>query len=351
MLVSGCAIKVVGLPRRVGGSDHFIKENGAAFSFHPEARTVVELLRLSLTDKLFAATDYKVVGLALVFLRNGTCDPAHQDKATGWQVYRMEDPAPSLPGGLRLLFSFTPGRQMQYSRLVGGVRQVLKPPELPDDFGTAQVIGQSARAAGAGGRRVPGNDLFHARINSRSGGGAAGPRAQQQQPRVEVTVRLDVWLPALGAARKALQVPSFMRNSAYRIFAASGGATYQGVGGGARPAAELTSEADSFSKLHCGRCVKPLSESASTHHSKAVNEGATYWVCGVCDEKLRACGQDRKAVSHCPTAAEGGSGCKCCCKPKQAPTSKRKAGGKGFSSPKMRKLKARRKNEFQEGDH
>jgi hypothetical protein len=86
----------------------------------------------------------------------------------------MEDPAPNLPGGLHLLYSFMPGRQMQYSRLIGGVRQVLKPPEVPGDFGTAQVIGQSARAAGAprseGGER---GDLWHARINSRSGGGAA----------------------------------------------------------------------------------------------------------------------------------------------------------------------------------
>jgi hypothetical protein len=144
---------------------------------------------------------------ALVFRRNGPRDPAHQDKATAREVYQMEDPAPRLPGGLRLLISFTPGRQVQYSRLVGGN---LVPLQLPPDFGTAQVIGQSARAAGAprseGGEH---GDLWHGRINSRRGGGAAGPRTRvQQQPRVEVTVRLDVRLPALGAARNKLQVPS-----------------------------------------------------------------------------------------------------------------------------------------------
>jgi hypothetical protein len=99
---------------------------------------------------------------------------------------------------------------------VGGVRQLLGPPLLPDDFGTAQVIGQLARAAGAGGRRVPGHDLFHARINSRSCGGAAGAEPAQQQPHVEVTVRLDDRLPALPGKSKALQVPSFARNSALR---------------------------------------------------------------------------------------------------------------------------------------
>ncbi len=89
-----------------------------------------------------------------------------------------------------------------------------------DDFGTAQVLGQSARAAGAprseGGER---GDLWHARINSRSGGGAAGPEpepAQQQQPRVEVTVRLDVRLPGLPG--KALQVPNLHNSFAYNVF-------------------------------------------------------------------------------------------------------------------------------------
>jgi hypothetical protein len=67
---------------------------------------------------------------------------------------------------------------------------------------------------------------------------------------VEVTVRLDVRLPALGAGRQALQVPSLEGNSAYRIF--------HGVGRGARQAAEPISEDNRFSKLHCGRCMKPL---------------------------------------------------------------------------------------------
>jgi hypothetical protein len=215
---------------------------------------------------------------------------------------------------------------MQYSRLVSGVRQVLKPPELPPAFGTAQVIGQSARAAGAprseGGER---GDLWHARINSRSGGGAAGAEPAQQ-PRVEVTVRLDVRLPALPGESKALQVPSFEGNSAYSLFHRSG-QTYQSVGRGARLAAEPVSEEYRFSKFHCGRCMKPLSESIKD--AKALNKGATYWVCGVCDEELRACGGlDRKAVWKCPTAAEGGSGCKCCCKPKQAaPSYKRRKSG------------------------
>ncbi len=88
----------------------------------------------------------------------------------------MEDPARGLPGGLRLLVSFTPGRQMQYSRRVG---VDLVPLQLPPEFATAQVIGQSARAAGAprskGGE---GGDLWHGHINSRSGGGAAGPEPE-----------------------------------------------------------------------------------------------------------------------------------------------------------------------------
>jgi hypothetical protein len=70
----------------------------------------------------------------------------------------------------------------------------LVPLPLPPAFGTAQVLGQSARAAGAprseGGER---GDLFHARINSRSGGGAAGAGPEPaQQPRV-VVARLDGW--------------------------------------------------------------------------------------------------------------------------------------------------------------
>jgi hypothetical protein len=104
-------------------------------------------------------------------------------------------------------------------------------------------------AAGAprseGGER---GDLWHARINSRSGGGAAGAEPAQQQPRVEVTVRLDVRLPALS--RKALEVPSLQSNFAYSLF--QGKDMHQGVGWGERPAAEKISDADRFSKLHCG---------------------------------------------------------------------------------------------------
>ncbi len=190
----------------------------------------MELLRLSLADTrgfslslsntLFAETDYKVGGLALVFRRTRSpdvqCDPAHQDKATGWPVYQMEDPAPNLPGGLRLLIKFTKGRTMEYSRRVGCDLVPLSPA-----FGTAQVIGQSTRAAGA--PRSSGGecgDLFHTRINSRSGGGAAGAEpepAQQQQSHMEVTVRLDVRLPALGGGRSALQVPK-LSISAYSLF-------------------------------------------------------------------------------------------------------------------------------------
>ncbi len=76
-------------------------------------------------------------------------------------------------------------------------------------------------------------------------------------------------------------MPSLDRSSADRIFH-SVPQTYQGVGRGARPAAEPISEEDRFSKLHCGRCRKPLSESA--RHHKALNKGATYWVCGECDK-------------------------------------------------------------------
>ncbi len=135
--------------------------------------------------------------------------------------------------------------------------------------------------------RVPGNEMFHARINSRSGGGAAGPRtcAQRQQPRVEVQVRLHVRLPGCrGAGRAALQVPS-VRSYAYdmlHIFK-----PHQGVGTGMQ-AAEPISEADRFSKLHC----------------------------------------------------------KCCCKAKQAPPHSKRCKS-GFTPPKARKLQARRRKQFE----
>ncbi len=156
---------------------------------------------------------------------------------------------------------------------------MLKPPELPDDFGTAQVIGQSARAAGAprskGGGR---GDMFQARINSRSGGGAAGARTrtQQQQPGVEVTVRQDVRLP--GPPNKTLQVPTctttlrtqrFPRREPWQ---AGRGADQRGG---------------------------PLQQASLRPH-------------GMCDEELRARGgQDSTEVWKCPTTAEGESGCMC----------------------------------------
>ncbi len=57
--------------------------------------------------------------------------------------------------------------------------------------------------------------------NSRSRGGAAGARtrAQQQQPRVDVSVRLDVRLPTCRRAdKRKLQVPSLQRNFASSLF-------------------------------------------------------------------------------------------------------------------------------------
>jgi hypothetical protein len=87
--------------------------------------------------------------------------------------------------------------------------------------------------------------------------------------------------------------------------------------------------------------MKPLADSNKNH--KALNKGAWHWVCWTCDAELRARGvQDSMDVWMCPTAADGELGCKCCCKPKQAaPSGKRKAGGQGFSSSKLRKWKKR----------
>ncbi len=61
-------------------------------------------------------------------------------------MYQRPDPAPDVRGGLRWLISFGANRSMAYSRMVGGV---LVPDPLPDGCATAQVIGQSARSAGA----------------------------------------------------------------------------------------------------------------------------------------------------------------------------------------------------------
>jgi hypothetical protein len=120
------------------------------------------------------------------------------------------------------------------------------------------------------------------------------------------------------------------------------------VGRGARPAREQVSKEERFSKLHCGRCRKPLSQC----NFKAVNKGATYWVCCVCSEELRASGgQDSTVVWDCPTAAKGKGGCKCCC---AAAKERQVSGGKRpksrFSSRKKRKWTEQRNNKLRKGD-
>ncbi len=164
-------------------------------------------------------------------------------------------------------------------------------------------------------------------------------------------MRLDVRLPELGAACKALEVPSLEGNYAYNLLH---GVLHphQGVGRGARPAAEKISEEDRSSKLHCGCCRKPLS--ALTF--KAANKGATYWVCGACDQELRArraCGgQDSKDVWKCPTAAKGDSGCVCWCAvaKKQQVSGGKRPKSKGHTSSKKQKWTTQKKNESQKGD-
>jgi hypothetical protein len=255
----------------------------------------------------------------------------HQDKYTGADVYQMADPAPDVPGGLRWLSSFTEGRSMLYKRRdANGVLQDL---HVADDFPTAQVIAQSARAAGTP-RSEDGarSDLWHGRINNATAG-------------LEVTVRLDVRLSALSG--KALAVPYLSTTFAYRIFHGTPNKLYKGVGRGARPAAELVSEEERFSKLHCGCCRKPLSES---HNHKAVEKGATYWVCGECDKELSACGGlDRQAEWKCPTAADGGSDCLCwSAAAKKQPDAKKRP--KSFSSSKKQRWQAQRMQELQESD-
>jgi hypothetical protein len=319
----------------------------------------IELIRQRLTQTLFAQTPYKVGGLALVVSRHDPRPdgPMHQDKYTGSHVYQMPDPAEDVPGGLRWLISLGAHRSMAYSRRVGGV---LVPMQLPDGCATAQVVGQSARAAGApryeGGPR---GDLYHGRINPRR---VHGPRppipataqyppahppqwSQTQTPLrpapavdfaglreseggergdllhgringaagLEVIVRLGVRLPALGAVRDTLEVPSLKGNYAYRLFHTTG--AFQDVGRGTRRrAAEKVSEQERFSKLHCGHCMKALN---SAINIKALNKGAWYWVCAMCGMELRTCGVEEMDDWLCPTAAEGMSGCLCCCTPKQ----------------------------------
>jgi hypothetical protein len=80
--------------------------------------------------------------------------------------------------------------------------------------------------------------------------------------------------------------------------------------------------------------MKPLSKG----NHKAVNEGATYWVCygdSFCASL---------AVSKCPTAAEGGSGCKCCADAKkQQVCAGKRPKNKLFSSTKKQKWEANKK--------
>jgi hypothetical protein len=298
-------------------------------------------------------------GLALVFRRRSPqpdVDQMHQDKYTGAHVYQMDDPAEDVPGGVRWLLSFGADRSMLYSRMEGGV---LVPMQLPDVCATAQVIGQSARAAGApryeeqhtpqqrtspvltnlrsrtapalraptlrqlppaprseGGER---GNLWHGRINSAAAG-------------LEVTVRLDMRLPSLSTSQ--LPVPALGQTFAYGLFHCS--TSYQGVGRGKRMTAPPISMEERFVKRHCGRCMQPLSQS----DRKAANEGGWYWVCSV------ACkGMDSSEPWKCPTAAEGGNDeCKCCCSPKQAAVSyKRKGKAKLFSSSKQLKHQAARR--------
>ncbi len=302
-------------------------EDSAAANLPGGARTALELIRQRFEETLFAQTPCKAVGLARVFSRHDPRPggPMHQDKYTGSQAYQMPDPAPDshpdVPGGLRWLISFGADRSMVYSWMVDGV---LVPMQLPDGCATAQVIGQSARAAGAPQYPDgPRGDLCHGGINS--GGG------------LEITVRVDMRLPALH--RQCLPVPSFKGDFAYRLCNQARG--FQGVGRGAHPSTPPVSMAERFSKLHCGRCMKQLparhNAVITQCHNKAANEGAWYWVChtGSCPQ------QDSTEAWKCPTAAEGGSGCKCCCPLKQAVNRrKRKGKAKLFPSPKQTKWQA-----------
>jgi hypothetical protein len=62
---------------------------------------------------------------------------------------------------------------------------------------------------------------------------------------------------------------------------------------------------------------------------------ATYWVCSICDVELRARrGQHSMAVWDCPTARDGGDGCKCCMDAKQQHVSRgKRPKSTGFSLP------------------
>ncbi len=181
------------------------------------------------------------------------------------------------------------------------------PLQLPDGFATAQVIAQSARATGAPRYKDgPCGDLWHGRINSEAAG-------------LEVTVWLDMRLPIAVADRRQVHVPSVNTSYVHSVFHRKHvpGHNYNGAGRGAHPAAGPVSEEDRTRKLHCGRCTKELSAKAN---NKALNKGATYWICMVCYFELRAEEEqdEWECPRACPSAAAGRSDCLCWCEPKQA---------------------------------
>jgi hypothetical protein len=176
-------------------------------------------------------------------------------------VYQMAHPAPDVPGGLRFLLSFASGRSMLYKRrYANGVLQDLHVADVP----TAQVIAQSARAAGAprseGGER---GDLWNGRINSADAVG------------LEVTVRLDLRLPAPAAGRR-LNVP---RNTtaSNKLFGVQ--QAYEGVRRGSRASAEAVTEADRLKWRHCASCMKPITDDWTL---KAKHGEGTYFLCSKC---------------------------------------------------------------------
>jgi hypothetical protein len=84
---------------------------------------------------------------------------------------------------------------------------------------------------------------------------------------------------------------------------------------------------------------------------KAAIAGAMYWVCGECDQGLRARKplSDSKAEWDCPTAREGGEDCTCCTEAKKPHIcGGKRPKGKLFSSRKQTALRARKKREAQE---
>jgi hypothetical protein len=109
----------------------------------------IEHIKRRFKQTLYSYTPYKVVSFALVFRRLSPQPDADgsMHQYTGADVYQMADPDPDVPGGLRFLLSFGAGRSMLYKRRdANGVLQDL---HGADDFPTAQVLAQSARAAGA----------------------------------------------------------------------------------------------------------------------------------------------------------------------------------------------------------